>query len=260
MDQNVAGPRLRALIFDVDGTLAETEELHRRAFNETFAEFGLNWHWDTALYRELLKVTGGKERLLHFVDRHRPAAPDDINAKIPRMHTAKNAHYGRLMAQGELKLRPGVARLVREAATSGLQLAIATTTSRTNLTALLAAAFDADDAKLFAVKVVGEDVKRKKPDPEVYTIALARLGLAPAACIAFEDSHNGVISARGAGLPVIVAPSAYTDHERFDGALAVVSDLGEPDRPYRHLAGAGEESPCVSVASLCRWCAMDAPA
>jgi HAD superfamily hydrolase (TIGR01509 family) len=253
--RNVAPDLPAALIFDVDGTLAETEELHRRAFNETFAEFGLSWQWDTAAYRDLLKVTGGRERMLHFVRRDRPPAPADIEATIPKMHAAKNGHYARLMARGELKLRPGVARLIAEAAGRGVKLAIATTTSHANVAALLDATFGGGAAELFAVIAAGEDVARKKPDPEVYTLALQRLGVPAARCIAFEDSRNGLLAAQAAGLRVVVTPSFYTEHESFDEALATLSDLGEPAAPYRHMAGVGHDAHCVDLTALARWSA-----
>ncbi len=216
---------LRALIFDVDGTLAETEEIHRAAFNRAFAEDALPWHWDVDHYRELLRVTGGKERL-----RHHAAliglAPDALDeARIGRLHARKNAIYGELVRGGACELRPGVETLIRDATARGLRLAIATTTSRANVEALLAATFAGDGETLFETLVCGEDVAAKKPDPEAYVVALDRLGLAPADCLALEDSSNGLSAARGAGLRTIVTPGLYTAHERFEGAAEVRSDL-----------------------------------
>lgn len=215
----------RALIFDVDGTLAETEEIHRAAFNRVFAEDGLPWRWEVDHYRELLRVTGGKERI-----RHHAAliglAPDALDeARIGRLHARKNEIYGALVRGGACELRPGVEALIRDAAARGLRLAIATTTSRANIEALLAATFPADGDTLFETLVCGEDVAAKKPDPEAYVVALARLGLPADACLAFEDSTNGLAAARGARIRTIVTPGLYTAHERFDGAAEVRPDL-----------------------------------
>ena len=240
---------LKALIFDVDGTLAETEELHREAFNEVFAAGGHDWRWEKDLYRQLLKVTGGKERIRHFLDTANIDAGGEAPGLIAALHAGKNDLYARKVTTG-VALRPGILRLMREARDAGLQLAIATTTSRSNLDALLQSAFGADETMQFAAIVTGEDVERKKPDPEAYLIVLQRLGLRAEECIAFEDSRNGVLAARGAGLRVVVTPGIYTDHESFDGAECVVSDLGEPDQPLRPLAGWRPAGGVIDLAAL----------
>jgi HAD superfamily hydrolase (TIGR01509 family) len=237
-----------ALIFDVDGTLAETEELHRQAFNAAFAEAGLPWHWDAVLYRRLLDVAGGKERIAHFIDSHPDNERLDV-ARIAELHAAKTQRYTALVAQGA-GLRPGVARLIAEAKSAGVPLAIATTTSLPNVEALLGT----EALASFAVIGAGDVVGAKKPSPEIYHYVLQRLALPAAACVAFEDSSNGVRSARGAGIPTIVTPGIYTDGDDFAGALAVLSDLGETDAPYRHLAGAGSDDTMVTLQALARWC------
>lgn len=219
---------LRALIFDVDGTLAETEEIHRLAFNRAFAEDGLPWHWDVERYRDLLAVTGGRERIRHFVATT-PGVADPGEDRIARLHRRKNLLYGETVRAGACPLRPGVAALVRAARAAGLRLAIATTTSRSNVEALLAAAFSDEPPDLFDPIVCGEDVAAKKPHPEAYLQALARLDLPPAACLAFEDSKNGLAAARAAGLATIVTPGLYTAGERFDGAATVLADLAAFD-------------------------------
>jgi HAD superfamily hydrolase (TIGR01509 family) len=226
---------LSALIFDVDGTLAETEEIHRIAFNEAFTAAGLPWHWDQALYGELLAVTGGKERMAHFQTTHdvpEKLAPADIAA----LHAAKTALYTQRVAQGHLALRPGIRRLLNEARDAGLKLALATTTSHPNVTALIAACAPVPE---FDVIAAGDDVPAKKPAPDVYTLALQRLGLPPEACIAVEDTQNGVRSALGAGLRCLLTTSVYGGAGPFPGAIAVLSDLGEPDAPCATLAGPG---------------------
>ncbi len=214
---------LSALIFDVDGTLAETEEIHRLAFERTFAEERLDWVWDVDLYRELLRVTGGKERIRHFVATSGVAPIDE--ARVARLHERKNEIYGEIVRGGGAGLRPGVAALIERARAAGLRLALSTTTSRSNVAALLAGSFAGMPDDLFDPIVAGEDVALKKPDPEAYHRVLARLGLPAEACLVFEDSWNGLTAARGAGLRTIVTPSLYTAHEDFTGAARVVADL-----------------------------------
>lgn len=211
---------VRALVFDVDGTLAETEEVHRQAFNETFAAHGLDWHWSREDYRILLKVTGGKERMAA----HRAAVghgPED--AVIARLHKEKTERYGAIIAAGGLSLRPGVADLIEAARASGLALAVATTTNRPNVEALARAVWGCPAGEVFDVIAAGDEVAAKKPAPDVFNLALDRLGLPASEALAFEDSRNGVLSARAAGLRVIVTPSLYTagdDLSEADWCLA----------------------------------------
>ncbi|MEO0033997.1 MAG: hypothetical protein RLZZ501_20 [Pseudomonadota bacterium] len=205
---------LAALIFDVDGTLAETEEVHRESFNAAFVAAGLDWRWDRPLYRSLLKVSGGRERL-------RAYAPDASDALIADLHQAKTAHYTRMVREGALSFRPGIEPLIEQARDEGLKLALATTTSRANIDALLG-----ERCAWFDVVVCGEDTPRKKPDPSVYHLVLARLGLPAERCLVIEDSAHGVQAARAAGLAVVVTESVYTGGDDFSGALAVYPDLG----------------------------------
>jgi HAD superfamily hydrolase (TIGR01509 family) len=218
--------RFRALIFDVDGTLAETEEIHRRAFNETFAAFGLGWTWDVALYAELLQVAGGKERIRHYQRLAGGLALSD--GEVAELHRRKTDRYADLVSGGACALRDGVAKTLAAAAARGQRLAIATTTSRANVEALLAATLGPRGLPLFEVIVAGDEVARKKPAPDVYREALAHLGLPAAACLAIEDSRNGLLAARGAGIPVLIIRSAYFANDDFNGALAVVDRL-DPD-------------------------------
>lgn len=214
-------PPLAALIFDVDGTLAETEELHRAAFNTTFAAAGLGWHWDQPTYGRLLRVTGGKERLLAWRDEGGGDTPDD--AALARLHQDKTRAYGDSLA-GTV-LRPGVAALMGRARAAGLALAIATTTSPENVDQLCRAVWGRAAHEVFDVIAAGDQVARKKPAPDVYLLALQRLGIGAAQALAFEDSRNGLLAARAAGLRVIVTPSLYTTDEDFRGAEAVVPSL-----------------------------------
>ena len=240
-----------ALIFDVDGTLAETEELHRQAFNETFSAFGLPWHWDRPLYRALLEVAGGKERLAHYLEAYAP--PAAAAGRIAELHAAKTARYTALVEAGTLRLRTGVARLIGEAQRHGIALAIATTTSLANVEALLRATLGEAGLAAFAVIGAGDMVGAKKPAPDVYDHVLVRLALPAGRCIAFEDSAIGLAASRAAGIATVVTPSLYTEDQSFSGALAVLSHLGEPQHPYRHLAGAGAECAMVTPDALAGW-------
>ena len=242
---------LQAILFDVDGTLAETEEVHRQSFNAAFRAAGLPWHWSRDLYRELLAVTGGKERIGRFL----AGLADPPGCDVAALQRAKTERYTALVAAGAVALRPGVARLLAEARAQGLRLAIATTTTPANIAALLAAALGPEGPALFEVMVAGDAVPRKKPAPDVYQAVLEAMGLDPAGCVAIEDSRNGVLSARRAGLPVLATPGLYTGDDDLRHALAVLSDLGEPDAPYRHLGGAGAGEGWVTVEALGRWVA-----
>ena len=247
--------RLAALLWDVDGTLAETErDGHRVAFNRAFEAFGLPWRWSVAHYAALLAVTGGRERLLHDFAQ-RPDAPASAAARealARRLHAHKNAVYAEIVAAGGLALRPGVAALIDEAAAAGLRQAITTTTSRANVDALLRAAFGPGWQRRFAAVVCGEDVARKKPDPEVFRRALQGLGLPAGAALAIEDSPPGVAAARAAGVAVLVTRSVYFADDAVEGALAVGPGLDRREgwQPPPRAAAA---APRVTLADLADW-------
>ena len=209
----------RALIFDVDGTLAETEELHRRAFNEAFEAKGLDWQWSVELYEELLRTTGGKERITAYLHNHRN---ESRSAEwIAELHRDKTQRYARLMSEGALELRPGVRTLIEDARRREFAVAVATTTSRPNVEALCLACFKRDADEVFDVIAAGDEVPSKKPAPDVYLLALKRLGLPARACIALEDSRNGVLSAKAAKLPCVAVRAAYTRNDDLSAADAV---------------------------------------
>ena len=226
---------LHALIFDVDGTLADTElDGHRVAFNTAFAENGLDWHWDEALYGELLLVAGGVERMVHYARAHLDSAlsDGDLLALARQLHAAKTRHYVRLVNGGAVALRPGIARLLAQARDQGLRLAIATTTTRDNVAALLEATLGSDAGGWFEVIGTANEVAIKKPDPAVYRWVLERLGLDAGAALALEDTRNGLLAATGAGLGCVVTPTPYSENEDFSEALVRLQDLDcRPDRP-----------------------------
>ena len=223
---------LRALIWDVDGTLAETErDGHRVAFNRAFADEGLPWHWDVATYGELLKVTGGKERLRHWWRRIDPVAAEGTAAEavVRRLHERKTAHYVAQVEAGDVALRPGVQRLLDEAHAQQVVLAIATTTSDANVDALLRTTLGAAAARRFAVVGAGDVVQAKKPAPDVYRWVLERLGLPAETCLAIEDSAVGVAAAQAAGIAVVLTRSLYTRDEPVTGVLADLDGLDGVD-------------------------------
>jgi HAD superfamily hydrolase (TIGR01509 family) len=216
----------KALIFDIDGTLAETEELHRAAFNEAFVQVGLDWHWGRRIYRDLLRVAGGKERIRAF-DQLRRAGPPISDKAIAELHQVKTERFAALMAAASCPLRPGVHALLDGARSRGQKLAIATTTTRVNIDALLETTLGPGWEGMFAAVVAADDVTRKKPAPDAYIEALSQLDLPAGACVAFEDSGNGLRAAMRAGVPCIVTRSIYFSDDDFSGALAVVDELSE---------------------------------
>lgn len=246
---------LQALIWDVDGTLAETEEAHRAAFNRTFAARGLDWHWSWEKYRDLLRVTGGVERITHYLRTERPdVLPEETPAATVReIHREKTAAYVAALQRGELPLRPGVARLLAEARDAGMRLAIATTTSAPNISALLDHSPDPVRLDWFEVVGAGGVIPNKKPAPDIYLWTLERLGLPGGDCLAIEDSRNGLDSATAAGIPSVITTSSYTRDQQFPGALAVADSLGEPDAPMRMGTGDGHGKVCIDLELLRAW-------
>jgi len=226
---------IRAIIFDVDGTLADTEDGHRQSFNKAFAECGLDWHWDEALYDRLLAVTGGKERIKYFVSDFLTgyARPEGFDEFVKRLHAVKTRHYNAMLREGRIPLRPGIRQLIREAHEAGLRLAVATTTSPENVATLLEVSLGQDWEKYFAALGCGDIVPHKKPAPDIYLWVLDRLGLSAADCIALEDSENGLRSSLAAGLRTFVVRNRYTHRQDFSGAAAVLNSLEDLEDFYR---------------------------
>lgn len=219
---------LQALIFDVDGTLADTESAHLAAFNQAFAEEGLDWHWSEAEYTKLLEISGGKERILHYWRSVQPDLVDlgaGVQDTVAHLHAIKTAYYESAVQQGAVQLRVGALDLLDEASNAGLRLAIATTTSPVNIVALLRHAMGEDWRGHFAVIEDASTALHKKPHPQVYLQTLAKLDLPASACMAFEDSANGLQSALAAGLPTVVTCNRFTVKHDFTGALRVLPSL-----------------------------------
>lgn len=235
---------LRALIFDVDGTLADTErDGHRVAFNRAFAEVGLNWDWSVLLYGDLLAIAGGKERISFYINEYRPdfEPPTDLDQFIADLHAIKTRYYQQLVAEGAIPLRRGVKRLLKEAREQGLRLAIATTAALPNVTALLEHTLGSDSPSWFEVIAAGDIVPAKKPAPDIYHYVLEAIDLEAQDCLVFEDSNHGFSASSQAGLKTVVTVNPYTRNQDFSGALLVLNHLGEPDQPFTVLAGEAED-------------------
>jgi HAD superfamily hydrolase (TIGR01509 family) len=247
-------PQLQALLFDVDGTLADTEEVHRQAFNAAFSAADLDWVWSYDLYHDLLSVTGGKERIRFYLERDRPdfQLPQNADEFIAQLHRNKTAIYVSMLTKGEVPLRPGVERLIREAHANGLRLAIVTTTSPENVSALFEHSFGVHEDEWFEVIAAGGVVPQKKPAPDIYNYALDKMGLAASECLALEDSGNGLLSARAAGIDVVVTVNRYTDQHDFTDAALVLDHLGEPARPCRMIQGRLQPGPVINMDYLRR--------
>ncbi len=239
---------IQTIIFDVDGTLADTEDAHRIAFNKAFAENDLDWNWDIPLYGKLLKVTGGKERIKYFVDSYLDgfAKPENFEDFVKNLHKVKTAQYTSMLADGRIPLRSGIRRLIDDARSGGIQLAIATTTSPENVSALLEVGLGKDWESYFDCVGCGDIVPMKKPAPDIYNWVLEKLDRAPQECIALEDSNNGLRSSLAAGIKTYITVNNYTRDQDFSGAAAVFEDLDDPDALYRAI-GLPLSNPLISV-------------
>ncbi len=231
---------LQALLFDVDGTLADTErDGHRPAFNMAFKAAGLDWNWDETLYGELLAVTGGKERIRYYLEKFNPSfiKPEPFDEFVKNLHASKTQFYTQLMAEGKIPLRVGVERLINEARAEGMRMAIVTTTTPENVTALLKSTLGADSESWFEVIAAGDIVPAKKPAPDIYLWALEKMNLTAGDAIAFEDSLNGIKSSAAANLKTIITINDYTKDDDFSQAQLVLDSMGDSNRGFNVLAG-----------------------
>jgi HAD superfamily hydrolase (TIGR01509 family) len=245
---------LSALLFDVDGTLADTEETHRQAFNAAFLEFGLPYEWGPDRYEVLLNISGGKERLAHFFE-GLPASSEErsrLLANVSGLHRVKTERYAELVASGGSPLRPGVKRLIEEALAAGIRVGIASTTTSANVAALLDAELGSNAHKRFAVIACGDVVPAKKPAPDIYRLALSTLGLGPANAVAFEDSANGLAAAKAAGLFTVVTPTRWTALQDFGEADLTLPNLGDPAMPLDAVSSGRAGGPFLTLEALAR--------
>ncbi len=231
---------LKALLFDVDGTLADTEkDGHRVAFNMAFDEAGLGWNWDVALYGKLLFVTGGKERIRFYLKKFNSSfkKPERFDQFVKDLHAAKTKFYVQLMGEGKVPLRTGVEALITEARDAGMRMAIVTTTTPENVTALLENTLGTGSESWFEVIAAGDIVPAKKPAPDIFIWALDKMDLTASDVIVFEDSLNGILSATAANLKTIVTVNDYTQNDDFSDASLVLNHMGDKKTPFKVLQG-----------------------
>ena len=226
---------IKALIFDVDGTIADTEETHRQSFNAAFLEHGLAWDWSRREYVELLRTSGGKERIEVYISSLKLKQQEKARLKrmVQLIHASKTRIYGELIAERRAPLRPGVARLIGEARAAGVRLGIASTTTSANVSALIGAQFGSEAWNWFEAMACGDLVSRKKPAPDIYHRALGMLRLQAGECVAFEDSVNGLRSAKAAGLYTVLTPTAWNEGQDFSGADLLLASLGDASAPLQ---------------------------
>ena len=243
---------LKAIIFDVDGTLANTEETHRQSFNSAFDEFGLGFHWSEQEYADLLSISGGRERITAYLKTRDFNIKGDINLRdfALRLHQRKSEIYRENLIAGHVGLRSGVLRLITEAKQKGIKLGIATATSKSNVKTLLQHNMGNNALTQFDAVVTSDIVKDKKPSPAVYQFVLAELGLTPETCIAIEDTMNGNKAACASGLKTIITTHAFTIDNDFTGASLVINQLGEPDMPFSVISGNSYGNTYVDVGLL----------
>jgi len=221
---------MKALIFDCDGVLADTErDGHRVAFNKAFAQKGYSIEWAVELYGKLLEVSGGKERMKHYFDSHGwPGDVTDKDTLIKELHKLKTDFFMQIIESGELPLRPGVARLVDEAIAANITLAVCSTSHERAVNLVVEKLLGFDRKAHFSAILAGDVVSKKKPDPDIYTLASQKLSLEPSECVVVEDNRNGLLSAKAAGMYCIVTTNGYTKDENFKEADLFVSELGDP--------------------------------
>jgi HAD superfamily hydrolase (TIGR01509 family) len=245
--------KLKGIIFDVDGTIADTEEIHRQAFNKTFMEHDdIDWHWPEDQYREILLISGGKERFRKHLNEDETLKNkiDDHESFVQDLHKTKSEHYRALLKSDVIEFRPGVIRLINEAREKGILIGVATSSSMANLRTLFKKVLNIEPNELFNSIVTSDTVQDKKPSPAVYQCVLAGLGLNAEECIAIEDTQNGNLAALAAGLKTVITTHAYTTDNDFNGASIVVDCLGEPEQAFTLSQGDSFDKNYVDVELL----------
>lgn len=224
--------KLKGIILDVDGTIADTEEIHRQAFNQAFKQHGLGWHWSVDDYHKILSISGGKERFKKCLrqDRALRKRIKEPVRFIKELYQHKSEIYRSMLSAGNIRLRPGINRLINEAIDKNILLGIASCSSAANLRTLIKQTLDTEPEELFTAIITNDIVSDKKPSPIVYQCALSSMGLTSNNCIAIEDTANGNLAAINAGLKTIITTHKYTVDNKFDGASLIVNHLGEADR------------------------------
>ena len=230
---------LSAVFFDVDGTIAETENFHRKAFNDAFKEFNLDWFWDEAIYKELINIGGGKERIIYHIKRAWPEmlTYKNLTKYVDSIHKAKNEIYEDYLAESKIKTRPGIMRLIDELKQKSIKIGLVSSTSEVNLINLFEKGLKINHKEIFDIVAHGDCTQNKKPSPEIYEWALEKLRLPAQACVAIEDSPRGLDAARKVNINTIVTPSILTLDEEFKGARLIISDLGEPEKGFDLIEG-----------------------
>ena len=221
---------LKAILWDQDGVIIDTEkDGHRVAFNKMFKEFANDYQWSVDTYGELLAISGGKERMRHYFTEKGvilEGDPEKDAELLLTLHKKKTAIFVEMVESGILPLRAGVKRLMKEAMEAGLRLGVCTTANERSANAIAKGMLGDIDLEFV---LAGDVVSKKKPDPEIYLLALERTGLAPDECIVVEDSHNGILAAKAAGLRAVATTNIYTENEDLSDASIVVTSLGDPD-------------------------------
>ena len=243
---------LKAIIFDMDGTLANTEDIHRQAFNAAFNEAKIALQWDRAEYKQLMSISGGRERLRQYLLKHyiKDDQTESVLKLAERLHKRKSAIYRQKLIDGHVGFRPGIRRLIDEAISNKIRLAIATSSSTKNVETLLKMALGDKALDLFSTIVTCDIVEEKKPSPAVYLYALDALGLDARNCIALEDSHNGNLAALTAGLRTVITTHLFTNDDDFSGAALVVNQLGEPASSATVISGNAYGHDYIDIALL----------